>query len=44
MFVDNGNGTYGVRFFVNGDEIWETVNDELPAATELFKTRTTPTS
>jgi Calpain family cysteine protease len=32
MFVDNGNGTYGVRFFVNGDEIWETVNDELPTA------------
>ena len=30
MFVDNGNGTYGVRFYVNGNEMWETVNDELP--------------
>jgi hypothetical protein len=30
MVVDDGNGTYGVRFYVNGDEIWETVNDELP--------------
>jgi hypothetical protein len=34
MFVDNGNGTYGVRFFVNGNEIWETVNDQLPTSIE----------
>ena len=32
MIVANGNGTYGVRFYVNGNEIWETVNDELPTA------------
>lgn len=31
MFRDNGDGTYGVRFFVNGGEIWETVNRSLPA-------------
>src|SRR3984885_2188176 len=30
MIVNNGNGTYGVRFSVNGQEVWETVNDELP--------------
>ena len=32
MIVAKGNGTYGVRFYVNGNEIWETVNDELPTA------------
>src|SRR5579859_3580489 len=30
MLVDNGNGTYGVRFFINGNETWVTVNNELP--------------
>ncbi|WP_375776072.1 C2 family cysteine protease [Bradyrhizobium sp. ma5] len=37
MIVDNGNGTYGVRFYVNGQETWETVNDEFPVVkgTEL---------
>ncbi|WP_298371720.1 C2 family cysteine protease [uncultured Bradyrhizobium sp.] len=37
MIVDNGNGTYGVRFYVNGQETWETVNDEFPvvSGTEL---------
>ena len=32
MIVANGNGTYGIRFYVNGNGIWETVNDELPTA------------
>mgnify|MGYP002713907932 CR=1 FL=1 len=37
MFVDNGNGTYGVRFYVGGQETWETVNDMFPTVngTEL---------
>ncbi|MCC8984567.1 C2 family cysteine protease, partial [Bradyrhizobium acaciae] len=37
MIVDNGNCTYGVRFYVNGQETWETVNDEFPvvSGTEL---------
>lgn len=30
MFRDNGDGTYAVRFFVDGAEIWETVNRQLP--------------
>jgi len=30
MFVDNGNGTYGVRFFVNGQADWVTINNDLP--------------
>ncbi|TBW32799.1 hypothetical protein EYW49_21505 [Siculibacillus lacustris] len=33
MIVDNGNGTYGVRFYVNGDEMWETVDRNLPVYT-----------
>jgi len=30
MFVDNGNNTYGVRFFTGGKEDWVTVNAVLP--------------
>lgn len=30
MFVDNGNGTYGVRFYLDGNEVWVTVDSELP--------------
>jgi hypothetical protein len=31
MIVQNANGTFGVRFFVNGNEDWVTVNNELPS-------------
>ena len=27
MFVDNGNGTYGVRFYINGQEQYVTINN-----------------
>jgi hypothetical protein len=30
MITNNGNGTYGVRFFVDGTAEYVTVNDELP--------------
>ena len=30
MFVNDGNGTYGVRFYVGGKSMWVTVNDQLP--------------
>jgi hypothetical protein len=30
MIVSDGNGDYGVRFYVDGNEVWETVNDQLP--------------
>jgi autotransporter passenger strand-loop-strand repeat protein len=30
MIVANPNGTWGVRFYVNGNEVWETVNNKLP--------------
>ncbi|MBA5638400.1 DUF4214 domain-containing protein [Duganella sp. LX20W] len=30
MIVDNGNGTYGVRFYLHGNEVWVTVNQQLP--------------
>lgn len=30
MIVDNGNGTYGVRFYLDGNEVWVTVDNELP--------------
>jgi hypothetical protein len=30
MFVDDGNGVYGVRFYVNGKETWVTVDSQLP--------------
>jgi hypothetical protein len=33
MIVDNGNQTYGVRFYVNGKETWVTVNSALPTDT-----------
>ena len=33
MIVNDGNGVYGVRFFVNGEELWETVNSALPTYT-----------
>ena len=32
MIVDNGNGSYGVRFYINGNEDWVTVNNQLPAS------------
>ena len=30
MFHDNGDGSWGVRFYINGSEYWETVNAQLP--------------
>jgi VCBS repeat-containing protein len=30
MFIDNGNGTYGVRFYLNNEAVYTTVNLELP--------------
>ncbi len=30
MFVSDGNGVYGVRFYVGGKAMWVTVNDQLP--------------
>ncbi|MBA5604382.1 DUF4214 domain-containing protein [Duganella sp. FT3S] len=30
MIVDNGNGSYGVRFYLDGNEVWVTVDDEFP--------------
>ena len=30
MIVNDGNGVYGVRFYVNGSEVWVTVNNALP--------------
>lgn len=30
MFANDGNGVYGVRFYVGGKEMWITVNDQLP--------------
>ena len=30
MFVSDGNGVYGVRFYVDGKETWVTVDSELP--------------
>lgn len=33
MFVDNGDGTFGVRFFgIGGNKAWVTVNRDLPIA------------
>jgi hypothetical protein len=32
MFVDNGNGSYGVRFYVNGSPEWVTVSNQLANA------------
>jgi hypothetical protein len=32
MITNNGNGTYGVRFFVDGTPEYVTVNDDLPTA------------
>jgi hypothetical protein len=34
MITNNGNGTYGVRFFVGGEAEYVTVNDELPTASK----------
>jgi Calpain family cysteine protease len=33
MFISNGNGTWTVRFYVNGTPDFVTVNDELPVST-----------
>ncbi|MBV8126267.1 MAG: hypothetical protein JO114_01225 [Planctomycetaceae bacterium] len=33
MFINNGNGTWTVRFYVNGALDYVTVNDQLPVAT-----------
>ena len=30
MFTNNGNGTYGVKFIINGQADYVTVNDDLP--------------
>ena len=30
MITDNGNGTYGVRFFIQGRQVYVTVNADLP--------------
>lgn len=30
MIVSDGSGVYGVRFYVDGNEMWQTVNSELP--------------
>ena len=30
MIVNNGNGTYGVRFYLQGTADWVTVNDQMP--------------
>jgi hypothetical protein len=32
MITNNGNGTFGVRFFIDGEAQYVTVNDELPVA------------
>ena len=38
MITDNGNGTYGVRFYINGNPVFVTVNTALPvfSATGAF--------
>ena len=36
MIVDNGDGTYGVRFLVGGAARWVTVDNELPNGGALF--------
>ncbi|PWT89061.1 MAG: hypothetical protein C5B56_07740, partial [Proteobacteria bacterium] len=36
MFVDNGNGSYGVRFYVNGSAEWVTVSNQLANAGTLL--------
>src|SRR5262249_29202113 len=33
MFIDNGNGTWTVRFYANGAPDYVTVNDQLPVDT-----------
>ena len=33
MFISNGNGTWTVRFYVNGSPDYVTVNDQLPVST-----------
>jgi hypothetical protein len=33
MFINNGNGTWTVRFYVNGAPDYVTVNDQLPVST-----------
>ncbi len=36
MFTDNGNGTYGVRFFINGSAQYVTVNNMMANGGTLF--------
>lgn len=36
MFVDNGNGTWGVRYFVKGAATWVTVNASLAGGGTIF--------
>jgi hypothetical protein len=36
MITNNGNGTYGVRFFVDGKADYVTVNDELPTESKSW--------
>ena len=33
MITDNGNGTYGVEFYINGKPVYVTVNNEIPTYT-----------
>ncbi|TBW38998.1 peptidase C2 [Siculibacillus lacustris] len=36
MFTDNGNGSYGVKFYVNGSATWVTVNTSLANGGTIF--------
>jgi hypothetical protein len=38
MITNNNNGTYGVRFYVDGSARYVTVNDELPDGGTIFNT------
>ena len=39
MFIDNGDDTYGVRFFgSDGNQIWVTVDNQIPYNMIMVKT------
>ena len=40
MITNNGNNTYGVRFFVNGMATYVTVNNALPDGGAIFNSAT----
>ncbi len=40
MITDNGNNTYGVRFFINGTAQYVTVNNQLPDGGTIFNSAT----